>query len=226
MSATPAVIDYYHKQRLLTRLRSRFSVLLRRRMLQALPLKAGLRVLEVGVTPVEDLDDTNFFSLECQKAGCNVFVTSPEDCSTLAKKRGWQWIPFDDYLHTPSGAYDLVISAAVLEHVGESRQAKLDHLRALHRASRDHVVITTPNRFHWMEVHTKLPLIHWLPKTWHRTLLRGLGMNEWASPDHLDLMGWKEFQSLIREGFPKTMIQFRQFWFLGAPSNLMAQVKK
>ena len=31
--------------------------------------------------------------------------------------------------------------------------------------SKDYVVISTPNRFYPIEFHTKLPLLHWLPKT-------------------------------------------------------------
>ena len=34
--------------------------------------------------------------------------------------------------------------------------------------------ITTPNRFYPIEFHTKLPLIHWLPKRIHRFILSKL----------------------------------------------------
>ncbi len=223
---TPGIIDYYNAGSILTRWRSRLSVVMRRRMLAIIPLTPGMRVLEVGATPEDDLEDTNFFSIESQKAGCEVWVTSPEDCSALAKKRGWGWLPFSEYLRTDKPSFDMVISSAVIEHVGALRNDKLEHLRCLSRVARRRVIVTTPNRYHWLEVHTKLPLIHWLPKTWHRALLRALGMTQWAAPAHLDLLGWQEFKSLIREVFPEANVTFRRFWFFGAPSNLLAKIDK
>ena len=65
-------------------------------------------------------------------------------------------LPFED------GAFDIVFSNAVIEHVGDrERQRKLvsEALRVGRR-----VFITTPNRQFPIEVHTRLPLVHWLPK--------------------------------------------------------------
>jgi SAM-dependent methyltransferase len=65
-------------------------------------------------------------------------------------------LPFDD------GAFDVVFSNAVIEHVGgRKRQRKLvsEALRVGRR-----VFLTTPNRLFPLEVHTRLPLVHWLPR--------------------------------------------------------------
>lgn len=64
-------------------------------------------------------------------------------------------LPFDD------GAFDVVFSNAVIEHVGgRERQAcfAAEALRVARRA-----FITTPNRWFPVEVHTRLPLVHWFP---------------------------------------------------------------
>src|SRR6187455_1731933 len=64
-------------------------------------------------------------------------------------------LPFED------GAFDIVFSNAVIEHVGgRERQRKLvsEAIRVGRR-----VFITTPNRRFPIEVHTRLPLVHWLP---------------------------------------------------------------
>jgi SAM-dependent methyltransferase len=64
-------------------------------------------------------------------------------------------LPFED------GAFDVVFSNAVIEHVGgRERQRRLvsEALRVGRR-----VFITTPNRLFPVEVHTRLPLVHWLP---------------------------------------------------------------
>ena len=64
-------------------------------------------------------------------------------------------LPFED------GAFDVVFSNAVIEHVGgedEQRRFVAEALRVGRRA-----FITTPNRWFPLEVHTRLPLVHWLP---------------------------------------------------------------
>ena len=58
-------------------------------------------------------------------------------------------------------AFDLVVSNAVIEHVGDEaaqRQFVAEHLRVGR-----HLVITTPNRWFPVESHTRTALLHWLP---------------------------------------------------------------
>ena len=65
-------------------------------------------------------------------------------------------LPFAD------GAFDVVYSNAVIEHVGgRERQEAL--VREALRVGR-RVFVTTPNRWFPIEVHTRLPLVHWLPE--------------------------------------------------------------
>jgi hypothetical protein len=64
-------------------------------------------------------------------------------------------LPFRD------GAFDIVHSNAVIEHVGGRERQRLLVSEALRVARR--VFITTPNRRFPIEVHTRLPLVHWLP---------------------------------------------------------------
>jgi SAM-dependent methyltransferase len=64
-------------------------------------------------------------------------------------------LPFED------GAFDVVFSNAVIEHVGRPEQQRrlvAEVLRVARRA-----FVTTPNRWFPIEVHTRLPLVHWLP---------------------------------------------------------------
>jgi hypothetical protein len=87
-------------------------------------------------------------------------------------------LPFAD------GEFELGFSNAVVEHVGG-----LDDQRALVRelcrvARR--VFVTTPNRWFPVEVHTLLPLVHWLP--------RGA---QPASLDEIRLLGPSGFRALF-----------------------------
>lgn len=71
------------------------------------------------------------------------------------------------------GAFDIVHSNAVLEHVGsETRQTGF--LRECLRVGRSGMV-TTPNRFFPIESHTLLPLIHWLGKERFDAVIAALG---------------------------------------------------
>ena len=61
----------------------------------------------------------------------------------------------------PDGAFDVVHSNAVIEHVGGATRQRLMVSEALRVARR--AFVTTPNRRFPIEVHTRLPLVHWLP---------------------------------------------------------------
>jgi SAM-dependent methyltransferase len=64
-------------------------------------------------------------------------------------------LPFED------GAFDVVFSNAVIEHVGRREQQRRLVSEALRVGRR--VFLTTPNRAFPVEVHTRLPFVHWLP---------------------------------------------------------------
>ena len=82
----------------------------------------------------------------------------------------------------PDGAFDVVHSNAVIEHVG-GRERQLAFVREALRVGR-RVFLTTPNRWFPVEVHTRLPLVHWLPDD-----LAGraydLAGKSWARENHL-----------------------------------------
>lgn len=96
-------------------------------------------------------------------------------------------LPFAD------GAFDIVASNAVVEHVG-AREVQAAFVREALRVGR-RVFLTTPNRWFPIEVHTKLPLVHWLPDpVAHRVY--ALTGQAWARENHL--LG----PSALRELFP------------------------
>ena len=65
-------------------------------------------------------------------------------------------LPFAD------GEFDLYFSNAVIEHVGGEERQRASSPRPC--ASRGRVFVTTPNRWFPLELHTRLPLVHWLPE--------------------------------------------------------------
>jgi SAM-dependent methyltransferase len=82
----------------------------------------------------------------------------------------------------PDGAFDLYFSNAVIEHVGDAGRQRRFVAEALRVAGR--VFLTTPNRHFPVEVHTRLPLVHWLPAgTAHRVY--DLAGKPWAKDNRL-----------------------------------------
>ena len=64
--------------------------------------------------------------------------------------------PFEDK------SFDIGWSNAVIEHVC-NQDAQLLFIKELFRTCKQ-VYFTTPNRYFPVELHTRIPLLHWLPK--------------------------------------------------------------
>ena len=76
-------------------------------------------------------------------------------------------LPFAD------GEFDIVFSNAVVEHVGDRDRQRAMIAEAVRVGRR--VFVTTPNRWFPVEVHTRLPLVHWLPDALSHRVYRLLG---------------------------------------------------
>jgi len=85
-------------------------------------------------------------------------------------------LPFDD------ASFDVVHSNAVIEHVG-GRERQEAFVREALRVGR-RVFVTTPNRWFPIEVHTRLPLVHWLPEELSARAY-ALAGKQWARENHL-----------------------------------------
>jgi SAM-dependent methyltransferase len=128
---------------------------------------ASTRVLDVGVDDVGQGEASGF-------AAPNFFEDLypwPEQVTAVALHAGERFraahprvrfvqadgcdLPFED------GAFDVYFSNAVVEHVGGRDRQRRFVAEALRVARR--VFLATPNRRFPLEVHTKLPLVHWLP---------------------------------------------------------------
>jgi SAM-dependent methyltransferase len=95
-------------------------------------------------------------------------------------------LPFHD------GAFDVYFSNAVIEHVGDTDRQRAFVAEAQRVARR--VFVTTPNRWFPIEVHTRLPLVHWLPSAATHRAYDVVGM-AWAKENHL--LGRRELAALF-----------------------------
>ena len=93
---------------------------------------------------------------------------------------------------------DLVISNATIEHVG-SFENQIKMCSNIISLSKKYFIIMTPNRFHPFEFHTKIPIIHWLPKKFYRSILRSFGLKFFAEEKNLNLLSELDLRSIMKE---------------------------
>jgi hypothetical protein len=100
----------------------------------------------------------------------------------------------------------------------EERQAKL--LAELWRVCRKGLFVTTPNRWFPVELHSSMPLIHWLPATAFRRIMRSLGYHELADEANLNLMSRVDLvNAAAAAGIPAARVE--QARLAGWTSNLL-----
>ena len=118
---------------------------------------------------------------------------------------------------------DLVISNATIEHVGgELKQKKM--LENIIKLTKKIFIITTPNRFYPIELHTKIPLIHWFPKSTYRKILKFLGLSFYANEENLNLLSANELKKMLNNQKITYEIKFIKLMFF--KSNIIIIGKK
>ncbi len=118
---------------------------------------------------------------------------------------------------------DLIISTATIEHVGnEENQFKM--IKNMTELSKNYVVLTTPNRFHPIEFHTKIPFIHFLPKKIHRFILNLFGFKSLSLEENLNLLSKNDIIKILGnlKNFDFEIIEIS---FLGFVSNFVVFIK-
>ena len=221
-------IDYFNRGHFLSAVQARVSLRARRRMFDLWRSRAGdlggASVLDVGATPDLERLDSNCMLPWFQESGLRLTLYSPEDVSHLqATLPGVRILAPEagSRIPAPDSSHDWVSSSAVIEHVGSAKQQE-DFLREGARVARRGLFVTCPNRWHWLEFHTKLPLLHWLPRTWHRAVLRRIGLRAWARESHLRLLSSRELGAVAERALGAGWrIDVRSIWTLGMPSNLV-----
>jgi SAM-dependent methyltransferase len=216
-------VDYFGRHApALLRFKTEQSLKARRAMFDEFVARVGLRpddrVVDIGVTPDTSLRDSNAFVKFFPRKD-HLTVTTVEDASNLEQvfpgvhfvQTEGVALPFGD------GEFDVAHSSAVLEHVGDrDRQRAFVHevCRVSHR-----FFLSTPNRWFPLELHTFLPVVHWLPQPTHQAVLRSCGLGFWAETDNLNLLGAHDLLALFP---PSATVHLHRHRLLGWTSNLVA----
>jgi SAM-dependent methyltransferase len=180
------------------------------------PPTPEMTVLDVGVT--SDLrEDSNFFE-KLYPYPQNITAVGVEDAAFLEQEfPGLTYVRADGLsLPFADKSFDLVVSFAVIEHVG-SREQQTAFVRELMRVGKT-CCITTPNRWYPVEFHSILPLVHWLPPLWFRRILKLLGKKFWAEEKNLNILSQQEILEMIP---PHLQVYQKHFKLLGWVSNLV-----
>jgi len=120
-----------------------------------------------------------------------------------------------EHLPFPGGAFDLILSHEVLEHVRDDRTVVREMVRALRQGGR--LVLFVPNRGYPYETHGvywqdkycfgNIPLVNYLPRAWRNRLA-----------PHVRVYGKRDLEKLFR-GLPVRFV--RQKVIFGAYDNII-----
>ncbi|HEY9714661.1 MAG TPA: methyltransferase domain-containing protein [Chroococcales cyanobacterium] len=212
--------DSFQYQGSLLSIVERVSLSARLKMLESLIRAAApgadTSVLDLGVTSDPRID-SNFFE-KYYKFPEKITAVGLEDASFLETSYpGLRFVRADALaLPFPDRSFDLVVSFAVIEHVGsEARQRQF--LAEACRVGR-RVFITTPNRYFPVEFHTLVPFLHWLPPGLFRRILRFFGQRFFSQEENLNLLSEQQLLSMVPAEFKVTRLHHR---LLGMRSNLI-----
>jgi SAM-dependent methyltransferase len=193
----------YHEHNRKIPLADRVGYIARRRMhslfMELMKPDADAKVLDIGVT--DDIDSSGANMLEqLYPYRHNLTCAGITDGGSVEKAYpGVRYVRITPGLGLPFAEreFDIVYSNAVLEHVG-SKEAQTRFVQEACRVGKN-VFIAVPNRLFPIEVHTGIPLLHFLPKPVFRMLLRTLGLEFFAREENLNYIWAHELRGMYSE---------------------------
>ena len=178
--------------------------------------------LDIGTTEENELESSNFFvnnfnQVQVKKSISDQNIKNGNFKHFLRKSITTTF----DESQIETYKSDLVISSATIEHVG-SYDNQFKMIENIIKLTNRYFFITTPNRFFPIDFHTKLPLLHLLPKNLHRKILKLLGLAEYAKEENLNLLDKNIINKLINTQKNKLFkIRIFKVNLFGLTSNLL-----
>jgi hypothetical protein len=212
------------------------------------PPKESDSIIDMGVTPNECVKHANFLE-RWYPYTTRLTAASIEDASYFEKR--YAGLKFLKLKHNrenrfinettgepiPDNAFDVLFCSAVLEHVGSRDQQKKFIAECIRIAPK--CFITTPDRHFLFEMHTIIPILHWLPMNVFRKFLRFIGKDFLADERNLNLFTINELKHMMCEpppppasqaaegrGLEKTLVQFFRLRIFFWPSNIMMVITR
>ncbi|HVW07120.1 MAG TPA: methyltransferase domain-containing protein [Bryobacteraceae bacterium] len=154
----------------LARIQKSFRAKRMRRFLHAFPGAGSSRILDVGGT-------AEIWELMPGAAGRVSLLNMPS--ATAEKGKAAAEVIHGDGCRLPfaDGAFDIVFSNSVIEHVGDA-EAQSRFASEIRRTGRAYWV-QTPNRYFPIEMHLLTPFVHLLPQRWRAFIVRRFTVWQW-----------------------------------------------
>jgi len=176
--------------------------------------------LDIGTTEDEEYDHSNYLvknlkkikvfkSISDQKINSD-FFTKLLNKSILKKLTPEE---IDQY------GSDLVLSNATIEHVGSSKN-QLQMISNIIKLTKKNFLLIMPNRYHPIDFHTQIPLIHWFPKNIHRKILSLIGLKFYSKEQNLNLLSIEDLKNFLKN-FHSIEYEIRYIRLFGFKSNYM-----
>lgn len=167
---------------------------------------------------VVDLGGTSHWWRDMQPCTANVTIVNLDDTHRAeVEQAGYRFmaanacnLPFSDQ------SFDLAFSNSVIEHVGDAR-ARRQFAGEMLRCGKA-LYLQTPNKWFFVEPHLVAPLIHWLPFSMTRRLVRWCSLWGWVNkPDQATIDAFlKDIHLLSRSEleplFPGCHIRAERFF--------------
>ena len=184
-------------------------------------------LLDIGTVDDDSLKSSNYFinqfkSIKIKKSISDQTINN-QNFSLCLNKSITSDFTKDDINNFKS---DLVISSATIEHVG-SFENQVKMVKNISELCNKCFFITTPYRFFPIDFHTKIPLIHMLPKNIHRKILTILRLEDYAKEENLNLLDFNSLKVIIDQSKNNDFkIKIMKIKLFGLTSNLLIYGEK
>lgn len=156
------------------------------------------KVLDVGVQNAEFRRMDNIF-VKKYPYKSNLTGLSVEELGDFSKRYPEvKSIVYDGKIFPfNNSTFDLLWSNAVVEHLADYERQEF-FISEMIRVTKRKALFTTPNRAFPIELHTRFPFIHWLPKRMANWLYIKCG-KEWATKDYINLLYERDIVQLLEK---------------------------
>jgi hypothetical protein len=167
------------------------------KFLKQVPFDSKTTLIDIGTTNV-DLDHENYL-IKKYPYKKRITCLSNQTLSLVKKKFPQINTIKGDGRRTKlkDNRFTVVHSNATIEHVGNFNN-QIKFVKEALRISKKYVFITTPNRNFFLDFHTAIPIIHWLPKKIHRLILKIVGHNFLSKEKNLNLLNSTDLKRICK----------------------------
>jgi len=194
------------------------------KFLKQVPFDSKTTLIDIGTTNV-DLDHENYL-IKKYPYKKRITCLSNQTLSLVKKKFPQiNTIKGDGRkIKLKDNRFDVVHSNATIEHVGNFNN-QMKFVKEALRISKKYVFITTPNRNFFLDFHTSIPIVHWLPKKIHRIFLKTVGHNFLSKEKNLNLLNSTDLKRICEIVKIDNYI-IDNIKIFGFKSNLILIIKK